>query len=179
MKFKSIALAVALISSFAQAQTIRHANVLTVSQTHDTVVVGHTQRNICHQEQRPMYGYVPVYGHHHYHGGYVQREIPWLRALAGAAIGAHIGGSGDARIAGALIGGSIGHATSGYYPGPHIVGQSYQVIGYQSYPVCRTEIHPINSLIPRYTVIYELDGRQYTMSLPHHPGPTVQVVTSP
>jgi hypothetical protein len=179
MRLKTLALALLLASGSAAAQHVTYANVIHVSETQHVQTVGHNIQTVCRNQSQPIYSNVPVYGHgyHPYH----VREQPWLRTLAGVLIGAHIGGSGDARVAGALIGGAVAHGTSmpyGYHQ-PHVVGYAPQIVGYQNYPVCENVQVPVQSVERRFIVHYEINGHRNTVILPYHPGNTLAVPVVP
>jgi uncharacterized protein YcfJ len=172
MRLKTLALALILASGSSFAQPVRYANVVTVSDAHENRVVSYNYQTVCRNESQPIYSNVPIYSEVYHQN---PREQPWLRAIAGMLIGAHIGGSGDARVAGALIGGAVGHATSGPVYGQTIVGYSTQIVGYQNRPVCENVQVPIYAVERKYIVVYELDGHTHSVTLPYHPGNTIRV----
>lgn len=94
-----------------------------------------------------------------------------LGAIAGAALGSTIGhGSGTAA---AVLLGTVGGA---------IVGNNIEANNNARYayaqPACATETSYENRAVG-YDVTYEYAGREYTVRMPHDPGPTIQLQVSP
>lgn len=95
-----------------------------------------------------------------------------LGAIAGAAIGSTIGGGSG--TAAAMLIGSVGGA---------IVGNNIEANGQRPYyaggqPQCSTETSYENRAVG-YNVTYEYAGREYTVQMPHDPGPTIPLQVSP
>jgi uncharacterized protein YcfJ len=93
-----------------------------------------------------------------------------LGAIAGGAIGSQIG-SGNGRAAATMagvIGGALlgNHAEGGNRPVPQHIAS------------CTTQTFTENRTVG-YDVTYEYAGRQYTVRMPHDPGPTVRLQVSP
>lgn len=96
---------------------------------------------------------------------------------AGAAIGAIAGGAagnaigqGNGRAAATVLG-----LVGGALLGNHIEGSNQQV---QTVNQCTTQTRYENRTVG-YNVTYEYAGRQYTVQMPHDPGPYIQVQISP
>ncbi|KQT13569.1 glycine zipper 2TM domain-containing protein [Ramlibacter sp. Leaf400] len=93
-----------------------------------------------------------------------------MGAIAGGAIGSQIGsggGRGAATVLGVLGGALLGDRVEG--------GGATQ---YQNVQHCTTQMFYENRAVS-YNVIYEYAGRQYSVTLPHDPGPTVQLQVTP
>jgi uncharacterized protein YcfJ len=93
-----------------------------------------------------------------------------MGAIAGGAVGSQIGsgtGRGVATVLGVLGGAVLGDRIEG--------GGATQ---YQNAQHCRTEMFYENRAIS-YNVIYEYAGKQYSVNLPHDPGPSVQLQITP
>lgn len=92
-----------------------------------------------------------------------------LGAIAGGAIGSQIGG-GSGRAAGVLIGTVAGA----------IVGNQIEANGNRAHavPQCTTQTTYENRTVG-YNVTYEYAGRQYTVQMPHDPGPTIRLQVTP
>jgi uncharacterized protein YcfJ len=94
-----------------------------------------------------------------------------LGAIAGAAIGSTIGGGSG--TAAAMLIGTVGGA---------IVGNNIEANStphaYATQPVCSTETSYENRTVG-YNVTYEYAGREYTVQMPHDPGPTIALQVSP
>ncbi|WP_332813328.1 glycine zipper 2TM domain-containing protein [Ramlibacter sp.] len=92
-----------------------------------------------------------------------------LGAIAGGAAGNAIGG-GSGRAAATAIG-LVGGALLGNQierPGTEI----------QTVQQCATQTYYENRAVS-YNVVYEYAGRQYSVNMPHDPGPTVQLQVTP
>jgi uncharacterized protein YcfJ len=92
-----------------------------------------------------------------------------LGAIAGGAIGSQVGG-GSGRAAGVLIGTVAGA----------IVGNNIEAGGNRAHavPQCTTQTTYENRTVG-YNVTYEYAGRQYTVQMPHDPGPTIRLQVTP
>lgn len=93
-----------------------------------------------------------------------------LGAIAGAAIGSQIG-SGSGRGVATVLG-TVGGAVLGNNIEANAAGYGRVV------PQCFTETTMENRTVG-YNVTYEYNGRQYTVQMPHDPGPTVHLQVSP
>lgn len=92
-----------------------------------------------------------------------------LGAIAGGAAGNAIGGGSGRAAATAL--GLVGGALLGNQierPGTEI----------QTVQQCSTQTYYENRAVS-YNVVYEYAGRQYSVNMPHDPGPTVQLQVTP
>ena len=93
-----------------------------------------------------------------------------MGAIAGGALGSQIGsgsGRGVATVLGVLGGAVLGDRVEG--------GGTTQ---YQTVQNCTTQMYYENRATS-YHVVYEWAGRQYSVTLPHDPGPTVQLQVTP
>jgi uncharacterized protein YcfJ len=93
-----------------------------------------------------------------------------MGAIAGGAVGSQIGagsGRGVATVLGVLGGAVLGNQIEG--------SGSTHVQNMQS---CTTQTFYENRAIS-YNVVYEYNGKQYTVNLPQDPGPTVQLQVTP
>jgi uncharacterized protein YcfJ len=93
-----------------------------------------------------------------------------MGAIAGGAVGNQIG-SGSGRAAATVLG-----VLGGVVLGDRIEGGG--ATHYQNAQHCRTEMFYENRAVS-YNVIYEYAGKQYSVNLPHDPGPSVQLQISP
>lgn len=92
-----------------------------------------------------------------------------LGAIAGAAIGSQIGGGsgrGVATVLGTVGGAVVGNNMEG--GGQHV----------QNMPQCTTQTSYENRTVA-WNVTYEYAGRQYTVQMPHDPGPTIRLQVTP
>lgn len=92
-----------------------------------------------------------------------------MGAIAGGAIGNQIGGGSGRGVATVL--GVLGGAVLGN----RIEGSGTQV---QNFQQCSTQTFFENRAVS-YNVVYEFNGKQYTVNLPNDPGPTVQLQVTP
>lgn len=92
-----------------------------------------------------------------------------LGAIAGAAIGSQIGGGSGRGVA--MVAGTLGGALIG-----NNMEQGGQYV--QNVPQCTTQTTYENRTVG-YNVTYEYAGRQYTVQMPHDPGPTLQLQITP
>ena len=93
-----------------------------------------------------------------------------MGALAGGAIGSNVGG-GDGRIAATMLG-VIGGA---------ILGDRIEGAGpaqTQNVQSCTTQTFYENRTTA-YNVVYEFNGKQYSVQMPQDPGPTVRLQVTP
>lgn len=93
-----------------------------------------------------------------------------MGAIAGGAVGSQIGsgsGRGVATVLGVLGGAVLGDRIEGG-------GTTH----YQNVQHCTTQTSYENRAVS-YNVVYEYAGRQYSVNLPHDPGPTVQLQITP
>ncbi|CAA9421644.1 MAG: FIG01200701: possible membrane protein [uncultured Ramlibacter sp.] len=92
-----------------------------------------------------------------------------MGAIAGGALGSQIGsgsGRGVATVLGVLGGAVLGDRIES-------PGHSYQNV-----QQCSTQTYYENRAVS-YNVVYEFAGKQYSVQLPHDPGPTVQLQITP
>lgn len=92
-----------------------------------------------------------------------------MGAIAGGALGSQIGsgsGRGVATVIGVLGGAVLGDRIES--PGH----------GYQNVQQCSTQTYYENRAVS-YNVVYEYAGKQYSVQMPHDPGPTVQLQITP
>lgn len=92
-----------------------------------------------------------------------------MGAIAGGAIGNQIGGGSGRGVATVL--GVLGGAVLGN----RIEGSGTQV---QNVQQCSTQTFYENRAVS-YNVVYEYNGKQYTVTMPNDPGPTVQLQVTP
>jgi len=139
------------------------ADVVRVEPLRSQVRVSEPVRE-CWQETRPVSDGPFAYNH-------VGRTL--VGSAIGVAVGNQIGrGSGKdvARVAGALIGGAIGHNVS--------VDRQRQLGGdrVQSYERCDVRYRErIEERIDGYEVTYEYAGREYVTRMPYDPGERIRV----
>jgi len=139
------------------------ADVVRVEPLRSQVRVSEPVRE-CWQETRPASDGPFAYNH-------VGRTL--VGSAIGVAVGNQIGrGSGKdvARVAGALIGGAIGHNVS--------VDRQRQLGGdrVQSYERCDVRYRErIEERIDGYEVTYEYAGREYVTRMPYDPGERIRV----
>jgi uncharacterized protein YcfJ len=93
-----------------------------------------------------------------------------MGAIAGGAVGNQIG-SGSGRAAATVLG-----VLGGVVLGDRIEGGGNTQL--QTVQNCTTQLFYENRAVG-YNVIYEYNGRQYQVNLPHDPGPTVQLQVTP
>jgi uncharacterized protein YcfJ len=92
-----------------------------------------------------------------------------LGAIAGGAVGSQIGG-GSGRAAATVLG-----VMGGLMLGERVEGGNQQV---QNQQTCTTQTFYENRTAS-YNVVYEFNGKQYSVNLPHDPGPTVRLQITP
>lgn len=93
-----------------------------------------------------------------------------MGAIAGGALGNQIGGGSGRGVATVLgvVGGAI--------LGNRIEGPSQPQV--QNVQNCTTQVFYENRTVS-YNVVYEFNGKQYTVNMPHDPGATVQLQVTP
>lgn len=92
-----------------------------------------------------------------------------IGAIAGGAVGNSIG-SGSGRAAATVLG-----ILGGAMLGDRVEGSNTQV---QNVQQCATQTFYENRTVA-YNVTYEYGGRQYTVQMPHDPGPYIQLQVTP
>lgn len=92
-----------------------------------------------------------------------------IGAIAGGAVGNSIG-SGSGRAAATVLG-----ILGGAMLGDRIEGSNTQV---QTQQQCATQTFYENRTVA-YNITYEYGGRQYTVQMPHDPGPYIQLQVTP
>jgi uncharacterized protein YcfJ len=92
-----------------------------------------------------------------------------LGAIAGGAVGNQIG-HGGGRAAATVLG-----VVGGLMLGERVEGGNQQV---QNQQTCTTQTFYENRTTS-YNVVYEFNGKQYTVNMPQDPGPTVRLQVTP
>lgn len=103
----------------------------------------------------------------------VQQQPSGVGALAGAVGGAALGnhiGDGSGRAAATIIGLIGGAMLGNRIENPGTTVQNVQQ--------CTTQTFYENRAVS-YNVVYEFAGKQYTVNMPHDPGPTVRLQVTP
>ena len=93
-----------------------------------------------------------------------------MGAIAGGAIGNAVGG-GNGKVAATMLG-----LIGGAVVGDNIEGTPQTQV--QNVQRCRTQNFYENRTLA-YNVIYEYAGKQYSVSMPHDPGPTILLQITP
>lgn len=139
------------------------ANVVRVEPLRRQVHVSEPVRECWQEAAQPSEG---PFSYNHIGGTLIGSA---LGIAAGNQIG-HGRGKDAARVAGALIGGAIGHNVS--------VDRKRQLYGTQSRTVERCDVRYRDRVEERadgYEVTYEYAGRQYVTRMPHDPGERLRV----
>lgn len=189
MKAKlSIAALAVFLASCAVAQEVRFARVVSVTPVEGVEQVSEP-RNVCTKVQVPIYRDVPVQ---------VLVETPVVShvqtnpgmPLVGMVIGAAVGNrafSGDARIAGTLLGAAVGtaigeNASRHTYVTTHptyVTQYRREVRAVRYRDECAIVYEPVyRSVVTGYNVAYSLDGVIRNVVMNSRPGDYVKVVTS-
>ena len=148
---KVLALAVALVTFSSEAQEVRHANIVSVTPVKENVQVVKQQ---CGGSA----------GYNQQEPGYIGRVVG---VMGGTVVGSRFG-QGSGKVAATVVGAGLGH----------IAGDAYDHSG-NVQPTCRN-VSTYEPTFGGFLVVYELDGRQYTMRSKTFPeGRTIPVQMQP
>lgn len=167
-------LAFACASASAQEQ-VHLAKVIHVSPIQTQQVSHELSAPICTYTPVPMYRRIPVVRD-------VQARdssAPVVAALIGAVIANQALRGSDGRVAGTLIGASVGYAAADGYSQNRGVVEYQTEVHYEHRESCRTEYVPVyRNVITGYRVTFINRGIQTTVVMNSHPGEYVKIVTS-
>lgn len=125
-------------------------------------------RHVCGTTNVPVYRNVPVVAQYH------SPAAPLVGLLLGAAIGHGVAGAAhgaSAALVGAAVGYSVGTASQ-----RAVVGYNTEIVGYQPVQTCQQVHHHVERMITiAYTVTYDDNGTQRTITMQHHPGAHVRI----
>lgn len=190
MKLKALVIAMTLVATGAAAE-VRYSNDVVVRSQpvqvavyHDrispvvsVIPIEHAQSfpqtsRVCRQEAVPMYHNVPVTS-----TSYQKNSgVGVIGMLIGAAVGGSIVSQSD-KLAGAIIGGVIGHAaTSQPSVTTTIHGYTTEFVGYRDIQKCEI-IHGSyeRKVVIGYNVTYDDNGILKTVTMTRHPGAYVRI----
>lgn len=176
--------AVAACSAFAQ--NVRLAKVVSVVPI-ETMQQSYELRPVCTRTSVPVYREVPVHVDAPVVQTHVQRDsaAPLLGMLLGAAIGGNVF-RGDAKVAGAILGGAVGYGvgndsatiTTTSQRG-YVTTYRTELVGYQDKEVCQTVYeNTYRAVVTGYHVTFILDNVRRTVIMNTKPADYVRVITS-
>lgn len=176
------------VSAAATAQNVRLAKVISVTPI-ETMQQSYELRPVCTRTSVPVYREVPVHTEAPVVQTHVQRDTaaPLLGMLLGAAIGGHVF-RGDAKVAGAILGGAVGYGvgndsastvTTTTVQRGYSTSYRTELVGYQEKESCQTVYeNTYRPVISGYRVTFLLDNVQRTVTMSSRPADYVKVVTS-
>lgn len=195
MKLKLMVVAISMIATAAHAE-VRYSNTPEVQEVRriqtahvyqgekiapivNIVPIEHLQsfpqtNHVCRQESVPMYRDVPVTTV----SETTNSRSEYIGTVVGAVIGAAAtGGTSTTRLAGAVLGGSIGYAI-GNTPSrtTTIHGYTTEMIGYRDIQRCEV-IHGAyeRKVVIGYRVTYDDEGVLKTITTSKHPGAFLRI----
>lgn len=191
MKFTKTLILAFLMTSVAcsaLAQSTRLAKVVSVVPI-ETMQQSYELRPICTRTSVPVYREVPVHVETPVVQTHVQRDsaAPLIGMLLGAAIGGNVF-RGDAKVAGAILGGAVGYGVgndSATVTTTTTVQRGYattyrtELVGYQDKESCQTVYeNTYRPVVTGYHVTFVLDNARRTVIMNTKPGDYVRVITS-
>lgn len=167
-------LAFACVSASAQEQ-VHMARVIHVSPIQTQQMSHELSAPICTYTSVPTHRRIPVVREAQVR----DPAVPAMAALLGAVIANQALRGSDGRVAGTLIGASVGYAAADGYSSNRGVVEYHTEVHYEQRESCRTEYVPVyRNVITGYRVTFINRGIQTTVVMNSHPGDYVKIVTS-